>query len=99
MGFQGGDPFGIAKRRARRRAELEQHLCFVRTSAKKVYIVQGFWRGPGIEPVWWHHHSVSFPHHCSVQQWLAPTAKLLGAIADLLTILLLELVDQGSGRT
>lgn len=103
MGFQWDDPFGIAKRRARRRAELEQHLRFVRTNnfdvirldrvyqkartgekgyglhmhsgqpcdiwfpgawpdAKKVYIVQGFWRGPGTEPVWWHHHSVSFFH-------------------------------------
>lgn len=32
MGFQWDDPFGIAKRRARRRAELEQHLRFVRTN-------------------------------------------------------------------
>lgn len=32
MGFQWDDPFGIAKRRARRRAELEQHLRFVRAN-------------------------------------------------------------------
>lgn len=29
---------------------------------KRVYIVEGFWREPATEAVYWHHHNVSFFH-------------------------------------